>query len=131
MGTYQVFHDNGWPTSRIEQIVAERPPSRFPEDFTHVANVQANGLREAVELTTDTGGIVGDAREWKPWEKNGQAEALVKAPRDTVPGDVVVDPGGKAYRVEDDWFTEVQSYDRIVEQAAEMGKGRDKGMERE
>src|SRR5262249_32937538 len=99
---YEVWHDKGWPESRIAQATGiEGGEGSFPADYVHVANVQANSLRQAVEITTDTGGIIDDPRQWQPWEKNEGVEALVTAPRDTVPGDVIVDPQGQPYRVEE------------------------------
>ena len=105
--TYQVWHETGWPESRINQMLGGWPPSRFPEDYVHVANVQANGLREAVGLTTDKGNILeGNAI---PWEKNPGVEALptILQHRDSDKGDVIVDPQGKAYRVEHQGFSEI------------------------
>lgn len=117
--TYQVWHDAGWPQSRLNETLGGWPASRFPEHFIHVANVQANGLREAVALTTDNGSILDDSQPFISWEKNGRVEALVRYPRETDAGDVVVDPNGRAYRVEHDWFTEIQpSYERLIERLA-------------
>ncbi len=107
--TYQVWHDAGWPQSRINQMLGGWPPSRFPEDYVHVANVQANGLREVVGLTTDKGNVLdGNA---VPWERNPGVESLPSIlqhlHRDTDKGDVIIDPQGKAYKVEQNGFVEV------------------------
>ena len=105
--TDQVWHDAGWPQSRINQMLGGWPPSRFPEDYVHVANVQANGLREAVEMTTGTGSILeGNAI---PWERNPGVQSLasILTHRDSDKGDVIVDPQGRAYRVEHQGFSEI------------------------
>ena len=105
--TYTVWHDRGWPQSRINQMLGGWSPSRFPEDYVHVANVQANGLREAVELTTDRGNLLahlaGDG-EYQPWSENKGVQPLVVSSRDTDQGDVVVDPQGQAYRIKQAGF---------------------------
>jgi hypothetical protein len=100
--TYQVWHDVGWPQSRLNQLLGGWPPSRFPEDYVHVANVRANGLREAVDLTTDRGSLLDELAangQFQPWSDNKQVQSLVISTRDTDQGDVVVDPHGQAYRV--------------------------------
>lgn len=127
---YKVYHDYRWPQSMIDELNHGAFPSHFPEDYTHVANVRANGLREAVDLTRDVGGILDDTRTWEPWEKNGKAEALVKAPRDTVSGDVIVDPGGKAYQLRGENFTEIRYYEEMLEQVAQSART-DRDIERE
>jgi hypothetical protein len=77
--TYQVWHDAGWPQSRLNQMLGGWPPSRFPEHYVHVANVQANGLREAVELTTGRGShlasLMGEG-QYHAWEDNRGVESL-------------------------------------------------------
>jgi hypothetical protein len=86
------------------------PPSRFPENYVHVANVQANGLREAVELTTDRGSLFDELAgrgQYQPWSDNKQVQPLVVSTRDTDQGDVVVDPHGQAYRVNRAGFEEL------------------------
>ncbi len=98
--TYQVWHNDNWPNPAPAH-------GRFPEGFSHVANVQANGLRETVEKATDQGGLLFDARPWLAWERKEGVEALVFGPRDTVPGDVIVDPGGRPFRVEHEGFKEI------------------------
>jgi hypothetical protein len=125
--TYQVWHDAGWPQSRLNQMLGGWPPSRFPEDYVHVANVRANGLREAVELTTDQGSIFTELRgegQYHPWTENKQVQPLVISTRDTDQGDVVVDPHGQAYRVKEGQFEELgppspekyRPYERTPEQ---------------
>jgi hypothetical protein len=128
--TYQVWHDTGWPQSRINQMLGGWPPSRFPEDYVHVANVQANGLREVVALTTDKGSILEGTEI--PWERNRGIENLghprIKQ-RDTDRGDVIVDPQGNAYRVEQNGFSEIvggnqrQSYDQLLAEKAALHRG--------
>jgi hypothetical protein len=123
--TYQVWHEINWPQNRINQMLGGWPPSRFPQDYVHVANVQANGLRETVELTTDNGSIFHGNE--KPWEHNRGVECLghprIKQ-RDTDRGDVIIDPQGHAYRVEQNGFSEILrsnergSYSRVLAENA-------------
>jgi hypothetical protein len=110
MKMYQVWHDRGWPQSRINEMMAGWPPSRFPDHYVHVANVKANGLQHAVELTTDQGNILDGTAI--PWEKNRGVESLSPFQRDTDKGDVVVDPQGRPFRVERNSFKEL-----LVEQS--------------
>lgn len=104
--TYQVWHDIGWPQSRLDQLLGGWPPSRFPEDYVHVANVQANGLRQAVELTTDKGNY--SERNVIHWENNRGVESFLRLNRDTDEGDVIVDPQGNVYRVEQNGFSKIE-----------------------
>jgi hypothetical protein len=94
-GTYQVWHDTSWPHSRITHR-SRRSEPRFPDDYTHVAKVEAESLGEAVRLTTDAGNA--RSSEAALWENNEGVQALVTTPRDTAAGDVIVDPNGKAHR---------------------------------
>ena len=145
-GTYQVWQDRGWPQSRINQMLGGWPPSRFPEEYVHVANVQAEGLDQAVALTTDTGDfLAGDGQlPWQPWSSKEGVQALVKRPfaRDTDIGDVIVDPQGQAHRVEGKGFSaigatrahipspgEIADDDRLG--SPEPDHGRDNGRGRE
>jgi hypothetical protein len=108
--TYQVWHDAGWPQSRLNQMLGGWPPSRFPEEYVHVANVQANGLREAVELTTHRGDLLDELAgkgNYHRWDDNKAVQPLVVSPRDTDQGDVVVDPHGQAYRLKRSGFEEL------------------------
>src|SRR5262249_26791583 len=62
---YQVWHDRGWPQSRINQMLGGWPPSQFLQDYFHAADVQASSLQEAVQLTTSTGHVLeGDHQPW-------------------------------------------------------------------
>ncbi len=138
---YQVWHDAGWPQSRINQMLGGWPPSRFPEDYIHVANVQANGLRETVQMTTDKGSFL-EGNEI-PWERKRGVESLGHPrfkQRDTDRGDVIVDPQGRAYRVEKDSFSEIElgngreAYQKTLAEkaafASAKGKHHDRGIER-
>ncbi len=112
--TYQVWHDVGWPQSRLNQMLGDWPPTPFPEGYVHVSNVQANGLREAVELTTSSGSLLAHLAgegQYHAWQDNRDIENLCNpkiAQRDTDKGDVIVDPQGKAYRVEQNGFSEIR-----------------------
>jgi hypothetical protein len=52
--TYQVRHLNDWMQSRIDSLLHGKE-SEFPKDYEHIANVQANGLREVASLATTKG----------------------------------------------------------------------------
>jgi hypothetical protein len=127
-GRYQVWQDRGWPESRLADILhGEQTP--FPEGYVHVANVQAESLAEAVELTVDTGSFLrpdGDPPH-KPWGRNEGVEVLVKPPysRDTDVGDVIVDPQGLAYRVERHGFSEVKAAEHALSSPAAIADDRD------
>src|SRR5689334_9236118 len=79
--TFQVWHSKAGP------------PSRFPEDYVHVADVRADGLKQAVALTTDK----GNSLEGKdiPWERNRGVQAVAPINRSTDKGDVIVAPSGQ------------------------------------
>jgi hypothetical protein len=103
--TYQIWHDRAWPgRDLITEMTGETP--QFPGDYVHVANVQADRPEKAVGLTVDRGGIPDDPRPWSPWERNEGVEALARRARDTVPGDVVVGPEGRAYSVTENGVVE-------------------------
>jgi hypothetical protein len=104
-GLYQVWHDAGYPESRIRQLTGGPAPV-FPDDYVHVANVQAGSLEEAQRLTTHDGGLLDGTN--KSWLKNPEAEALAFAPRSTDAGDVIVDPKGVAYRCERSGFHRIE-----------------------
>jgi hypothetical protein len=99
------------------------PPSRFPADYVHVADVQANGLRQAVQITTDTGSIFDGSLI--PWEKSEGVRSMGHINRDTDAGDVIVDPQGRAYRVGDGHFEEIadhrSKFDRELDAYAARG----------
>jgi hypothetical protein len=127
-GRYQVWQDRGWPESRLAHMLhGEQTP--FPEGYIHVANVQAESLAQAMELTVDTGSFLrpdGDPPH-KSWIQNEGVQVLVKRPysRDTDVGDVIVDPQGLAYRVERDGFTEVQAAHQSLPSPAAIADDRD------
>jgi hypothetical protein len=101
---YQVWHDASWPHIRITHRSGSAEP-RFPDDYVHVANVEAESLGEAVRLTTDAGNT--RSREAATWEKNEGVHALVTTPRETAAGDVVVDPHWKVHRFDGEGFVEI------------------------
>jgi hypothetical protein len=107
MKMYQVWHDRGWPQSRLNQTLGGWPPSRYPNDYVHVANVKANGLRHVVELTTGKGSFLDST--FQGWEANSGVESLSRFQRDTDRGDVIVAPDGKPYRVEENFFKEISA----------------------
>jgi hypothetical protein len=114
---YQVWHDIGW----INQVLGGYPPSRFPDDYVHVASVKADGLRHAVELTTDKGSI--PEGNLIPWETNPGVQSFSRMNRNTDTGDVIVTPSGKPYRLEGNVFKEVDTYDRLLAEYASRGSG--------
>lgn len=104
-GLYQVWHDAGYPESRIRELTGGPAPS-LPDDYVHVANVQTSSLEDAQRLTTDSGSALDGAG--RRWVNNPQAQALVVVPRSTDVGDVIVDPKGIAYRCERSGFQRLE-----------------------
>jgi hypothetical protein len=90
---------------RGNYCLSRRSAPQFPDDYTHVANVEAESPGEAVRLTTDAGNA--HSREAAPWEKNEGVQALVTTPRDTAAADVIVDPHWKVHRFQGEGFTEI------------------------
>jgi hypothetical protein len=103
---HQVWHLGGYPASRIAWAFGAFEP-RFPQDYIHVANVQAASLDEAAALTTHAKGLVDG--KLASWRSNPGTNALVMIPRSTDAGDVIVDPSGQAYRVERHGFGPVET----------------------
>lgn len=122
---YHVYHTS----DDLVGIAATRfgaPMPRFPEDYTHIAVVEANSLGKAFELTNS------DDRDWidKRGVKQARVEGLDTVPRSTSIGDVIVDPEGQAHRVNSGGFERIESsYDRQLAGAAERGTGRTTGRE--
>jgi len=130
-GRYEVWHDRGWPQSRINQMLGGWPPSQFPEDYFHAASVQAESLQDAVALTTSKGDVLSGNHQ--PWDGNPGVRSYTPkpfVPRDTDAGDVIVDPEGKPHRYERDGFSEIKapdaskSYDQMLADAAGKGNPR-------
>jgi hypothetical protein len=68
------------------------------------------------------------ASKWLSWQKNAGVEALVEVPRNTMLGDVIVDPNGQAYLVERSGFKGIAlsertaaTVDQHLEGAADRG----------
>jgi hypothetical protein len=118
--TYQVWH------SRSEVDPAEIPPAEsFPGDYVHIADVQANSLREVVELTNAKGDFFIDPSGYQDWTINPEVRLVGVPDTDTTIGDIIVDPDGQAYRVEDGHFKEVEreagsAYERMVQEAGQQ-----------
>jgi hypothetical protein len=104
MSVYQVWHDPAFPSSCIRQAMGLEPERVFPDDFMHVANVEAESLEEVWELVSDKGNMVDGADKWECWEENAAVEVLVMPWRSTSAGDVIVTPDGEAYRVQTGGF---------------------------
>jgi len=86
--TYEVWHQGG-------------NAGQFPQDFTHVANVQANGLLEAVNLTREEQ-FSGN------WLASEDVELVGVPDSGTERGDVIIDPSGRPFLVEERWFKEFE-----------------------
>ena len=109
-GEYQVWHDRDWPQSRINQMLGGWPPSQFPQDYFHAADVHADSLLEAVQLTTGKGHVLeGDHQPWDGHQGVRSYTPKPFVPRDTSEGDVVVDPQGQAHRYDGQGFSEVEA----------------------
>jgi hypothetical protein len=125
-GQYQVWHDRGWPQSRIDQMLDGWPPSAFLADYFHAADVRAGSLQEAVQLTTSKGHLLNG--DHQPWDTNEAVRSYTPkpfVPRDTDTGDVIVDPQGLTYRVERDGFSEVKAADQCLPSPAAIADDRD------
>lgn len=107
--TYQVWHNKALvDLQRQAQYHGYAPVPHFPEGFVHFADVQANGLAEAVQKTSDMPSpFVGGYPQWS--EENGVRKQPGCVYRDTEPGDVIVDPGGRAFRYEYSGFKELDA----------------------
>jgi hypothetical protein len=77
--TYRVWQDINWPDNTIHHIGAGALASVFPDDFAPIGEVRASDLPEALKLA-----------------------AGIKGPRATMSGDVIVDPQGQAWRIDED-----------------------------
>jgi hypothetical protein len=77
---YSVYHDDN-PTFRVD---AQRA-SRFPDGYTHVADVETYTIDHVYELTNHID---------KDWTTNGGVTPHVARARSTSVGDVVVTPIG-------------------------------------
>ena len=120
---HQVWHDRGWPQSRLDQMLGGCPPSAFPADYFHAADVRAGSLREAVQLTTSEGHLLNGGHQ--PWDTNKDVRSYTPkpfVPRDTDTGDVIVDPQGVAYRVEGHGFNEVKATEQPLPSPGELAK---------
>lgn len=126
--TYQVWHDNGWPQSRINQTLGGWPASQFPEAYSLVATVKAVSHKQVVDLTTDKGSILNNTSI--PWETNPDVQSFSPYQRDTTNGDVIVAPSGQPYRVEGESFEEVKTHDWSLNEAAKRGNDKPKDRER-
>ena len=118
-------------------------PHGFPNNFTHVADVQANGLKEVIELTRDTGGLFDDSQSWLRWQEKDGVTMVAGSNREMMTGDVIVDPSGDGYQLryssvsysrgqpvydEQEFFERVtprqpepSEYDRRLQEAADHG----------
>jgi hypothetical protein len=128
-GYWQVWHQRGWPESRLAELFGG-PPATFPDDYVHVADVPAASLEEAVRLTKNQGNIL-DA-DAKSWPGNPDVLSHVFAPRETDRGDVIVDPGGLAFRVEREGFTAIDRDARPAPpgSVAEPGRTNERDLDR-
>jgi len=113
--TYRVWLNHSYPPERMAQAAGEVPFPPFPEGYGHFANVRANGLQEVVTLTTDMPSIFRD--DFHQWEIDSGVQTLLPGvvARDIEAGDVIVDPQGRAHRVENGHFREVGTIDDRTE----------------
>ena len=105
-GTYQVWHLNDEKLSRLPVITE----ASFPEDYCLVAKVKASSLEEVFNRTNSTS---------QPWWKNPDVEC-VKPSRSTMVFDVVIDPRGDVYVVEQGGWMLAWSHDRERERGMDL-----------
>jgi hypothetical protein len=113
--TYRVWLNSSHPPQRLAQAAGEEPFPPFPEGYGHFASVRANGLQEVVARMTDMPSIFRD--DYRQWEIDSGVQTFVPGVivRDIEAGDVIVDPQGRAFRVEDGRFREVGTIDDRTE----------------
>jgi hypothetical protein len=86
-GRFQVWHAND-----VEAVTrGEMDGGPFGHGYTLAARVEAREVVHAFYLTN---------HDDTPWPQKPGAEAMIDEPRSTTAGDVIVDPQGRAYRVE-------------------------------
>ena len=101
--TYQLWHNHGWPGSRLDWQLGHAPAPQFPDQYVFVAEIKAETLTEARDLAHDTGNILS-GEGYEPWNTKEGVEQMSSATssRDTDIGDVIVDPDNLPHRVEKD-----------------------------
>ena len=112
-GEYQVWHITDYARALLNWF-RDAGDSVFPEAYTRVATVEADSLDQVFALTNH-----GE----KPWQEN--PGVVGTDARSTSVGDVIVDPRGRPYRVENTGFREMPSrnespLDRIERNLREM-----------
>jgi hypothetical protein len=134
-GEYQVWHNRLWPQGRIDLATASQdighwPPSRFPEEYFHAANVRASSLRAAAAKTMHLGTPYDDGKTpFEPWEEQQDVQSFTPRPfrpRSTDPGDVIVDPQGKAHRFDGVGFCEIGPFRELHHRQQYGGAGHDR-----
>ena len=107
LGAYQVWLNRSHPPERSEEWAGRESPPSFPDGYGLFAVVQAETLAEVVSLTTNMPNVFSNG--FRQWEIESGVQTLLPGiiKRDIEGGDVIVDPGGNAYRVEDGFFREI------------------------
>ena len=98
-GEYQVWHIDDYEQALLNRFRGADDPA-FPEAYTRVATVRAGSLDQVFALTND-----GE----NPWQENPGVIGIDA--RCTSVGDVIIDPQGKPYRVENTGFKELPASD--------------------
>ena len=114
---FQVWHKNVGPTWTEEDFPVKLP-YEFPRDYTHVANVQAESLLQAVWRTqNERHGHIDSYKIPGGWPSFKCSEALVENPRSTAIDDILVDPEGTQYRLKP--YSEFERVDVVYDLAHE------------
>ena len=106
-GAYQVWLNRSHLPEQFEQWAGRKAFPSFPDGYGLFAVVHAETLAEAVSLTTNMPSIFSNG--FRQWEIKSGIQTLLPGvvARDIEMGDVIVDPRGNAYRVEDGYFREI------------------------
>jgi hypothetical protein len=101
-GEYQVWHARDLDAVFASEL--EREP--YLHGHSHIANVQADSLDQALKLT--------DHIQTPSWPQHPQVQSMTANPRSTFPGDVIVDPKGKPHHYGRWGFSEVAAVDQSL-----------------
>lgn len=117
-GVYQIWHRNEGPTWTDEDFPTKLPYD-FPRDYTHVANVQAPSLFEAVWRTSnERHGHIDSYTIPGGWPSFGCCESLMDNPRSTLIGDIIIDPAGGTHKLKP--FFKFERLDRDFQQSNDI-----------
>jgi hypothetical protein len=106
-GAYQVWLNSSHPPEQFDQLAGRKAFPSFPDGYGLFAVVHAETLAQVASLTTNMPCIFSSG--FRKWEIESGVQTFLPGviARDIERGDVIVDPRGNAYRVEDGFFREI------------------------